>query len=554
MLPSARVIPRWLFGDNPYSPAGADVVPNPLPSRGHLASRWLFLRALGLIFFSAFYSLFFQVRGLIGSDGLLPAGEYLQAVKQFAGASRFWYAPTLLWINSGSRSLMVLVWIGMIAAALLVMNIWPRATIAICVAVFLSFIAALQAFSSYQSDGMLLGAGFLSLFFAPPGWRPGWGERHAPSRASLFLLQWLWFTIYFESGVVKITSGDPEWRHLTAMQEYYQNGPLPTWIAWYAQHLPHWFHIGTAALVLLLELVLVWMLFLPRPFRLILFWIVTPWQIGIILTSNYAFLNYLVLVLGVLLLDDQYLWRILPRRLRAAAEPHAGESATTEVPEPAASPNHDGRPSIARVAAEARLMLAAFFLTWVFYATAAQLLLLIFPALPLTTEPVVALEPFRIAERYGLFAVMTRGRYEVEFQGSTDGSSWTAYPFRYKPQDPRKAPGIYAPYQPRFDWNLWFASLDNWQQNRFVVYTEERLLENTPSVLALFAGNPFADAPPRQVRAVIWQYWFTDWAEKRQGFWWRRTFIGLYAPQIARNSDGKLSIVALPQPGLPPRE
>ena len=149
MLPSARAIPRWLFGDNPHSPAGADVVPNPLPFRGHLAARWLFLRALGLIFFSAFYSLFFQVRGLIGADGLLPAGEYLQAVKQFAGASRFWYAPTLLWINSGSRSLMVLVWIGMIAAALLVANIWPRAMIAICVAVFLSFIAALQAFSSY---------------------------------------------------------------------------------------------------------------------------------------------------------------------------------------------------------------------------------------------------------------------------------------------------------------------------------------------------------------------------------------------------------------------
>ncbi len=554
MLPSARAIPRWLFGDNPYSRAGAVVVSNPIPSRGHLVSRWLFLRALGLIFFSAFYSLFFQVRGLIGPDGLLPAGEYLQAVKEFAHASRFWYVPTLLWINSGSRSLMVLVWIGMIAAALLVVNIWPRAMIAICVAVFLSFIAALQAFSSYQSDGMLLGAGFLSLFFAPPGWRPGWGERHAPSRASLFLLQWLWFTIYFESGVVKITSGDPEWRHLTAMEEYYQNGPLPTWIAWYAQHLPHWFHIGTAALVLLLELVLVWMLFLPRLFRLILFWIVTPWQIGIILTSNYAFLNYLVLVLGVLLLDDKYLWRFLPRSLRPTAEASAGESATAEVPEPAASPSRDGTPAIVRLAADVRLTFTALFLSWVFYATAAQLLLLIFPALPLTTAPVVALEPFRIAESYGLFAVMTRGRYEIEFQGSTDGSNWTAYPFRYKPQDPRKAPGIYAPYQPRFDWNLWFASLDNWQQNRFVVYTEERLLANTPSVLALFAGNPFASAPPRQVRAVIWQYWFADWAEKREGLWWRRTFIGLYAPQIARGSDGKLSIVAVPQPGSPTRE
>src|SRR3984893_11269742 len=547
MLPSARAIPRWLFGDNPYSPAGADVVPNRLPFRGHLASRWLFLRALGLIFFSAFYSLFFQVRGLIGSDGLLPAGEYLPAVKQFAGASRFWYAPTLLWINSGSRSLMVLVWMGMIAAALLVVNIWPRAMIAICVAVFLSFIAALKAFSSYQSDGMLLGAGFLSLFFAPPGWRPGWGERHAPSRASLFLLQWLWFTIYFESGVVKISSGDTEWRHLTAMQEYYQNGPLPTWIAWYAQHLPHWFHIGTAALVLLLELVLVWMLFLPRPFRLILFWIVTPWQIGIILTSNYAFLNYLVLVLGVLLLDDQYLWRILPRRLRPTADARAGESATTEAPEPAASPNHDGRPAIARLAAEVRLMLPAFFLTWVFYATAAQLLLLIFPALPLTTAPVVALEPFRIAERYGLFAVMTRGRYEIEFQGSPDGQNWVAYPFRYKPQDLHRPPGIYAPYQPRFDWNLWFASLGSWREDTIVANTEIRLLTNEPDVLALFAENPFAQQPPRQVRAVQWQYWFTSLEEKRtHGLWWRRQFLGLYAPTLQHEPDGRIDVIDWP--------
>ena len=110
---------------------------------------------------------------------------------------------------------------------------------------FLSFISGLQAFSSYQSDGMLLGAGFISFFFAPPGFRPGWGERHPPSRASWFLLLFEWFTIYFESGIAKIVSGDPEWRHLTAMDDYYQNGPLPTWIAWYAQHLPHWFHVGS---------------------------------------------------------------------------------------------------------------------------------------------------------------------------------------------------------------------------------------------------------------------------------------------------------------------
>src|SRR6058998_857276 len=161
--------------------------------------------------------------------------------------------------------------------------------------------------SGYQSDGMLLEAGFISLFFAPPGIRPGWGAVRPPIRASLFLLQWEWFRIYFESGIAKIASGDPQWRNLTAMDEYYQNGPLPTWIGWYVQHLPHWFHASTVYATLALELGLVWMFLLPRPWRIICFFIVAPWQIGVILTANYTFLNYLVLALGVLLLDDQFL-------------------------------------------------------------------------------------------------------------------------------------------------------------------------------------------------------------------------------------------------------
>ena len=213
--------------------------------------------------------------------------------------------PTLFWLGSDSRALLLVAWVGLIASILLVLNFWPRGTIFVCLVAYLSFISALQTFSSYQSDGMLLSAGFISLFFAPPGFRPGWGERHPASRASLFLLLLVWFTIYFESGVAKIASGDPEWRNLTAMDDYYQNGPLPTWIAWYAQHLPHWFHVGTAAFTLALELVLIWMAVLPRRFRIVLFWLVTPLQIGIILTSNYAFLNYLVLALGILLLDDK---------------------------------------------------------------------------------------------------------------------------------------------------------------------------------------------------------------------------------------------------------
>ncbi|HEY3768120.1 MAG TPA: lipase maturation factor family protein, partial [Candidatus Angelobacter sp.] len=233
MLQRAQKTAEWLLG--PQAPAEGP--------RTHLLPRWIFLRALGLIYFSAFYSLIFQIKGLIGPRGILPAGEYLADVTNYySGPQRFWFAPTLLWFGSSNHALMLICWLGLFASVAVILNLWPRGSLAICFACFLSFVAAAQDFSGYQSDGMLLEAGFISLFFAPAGLLPGLGAAHAPSRFSLFLLRWEWFRIYFESGVVKLTSGDYSWRHLTAMDDYYQNGPLPTWIGWYVQQLPHWFH------------------------------------------------------------------------------------------------------------------------------------------------------------------------------------------------------------------------------------------------------------------------------------------------------------------------
>jgi hypothetical protein len=493
-----------------------------------LIPRWLVLRALGLIYGSAFVSLLFQIRGLIGPAGILPAGAYLQAVaRSFGLGARYWFAPSVLWLGSGSHAVMALCWVGLAASLLVTFNLLPRLMLLVCFVCFLSFVSAAQDFSGYQSDGMLLEAGFLALFFAPSGWRPGLGASQPPSRASLFLLQWEWFRIYFESGLVKLLSGDEEWRHLTAMDEYYQNGPLPTWIGWYIQHLPHWFHVATAFSTLALELAIVWMLFLPRRWRIVCFLIVTPWEIGVIFTANYTFLNYLVLVLGFLLLDDRCFGR---SEITAPGEPRK------------------------MLLGDARLAVSTVLLSLIAYVTTVELVTMVFREIPLPLQPVTMLEPLRIANQYGLFAVMTRGRYEIEFQGSRDGVHWVAYPFRFKPQGLNKAPGIYAPYQPRFEWNLWFASLGPWQQNPLVPKTEERLLDNDPDVLALFAGNPFAGEAPRQVRAVLWRYWFTSMQQKRQtGDWWTRRLLGVYAPVLERDTQGQVGIVAMPDE-LPPHE
>ena len=506
-----------------------------------LRPRWIFLRALGLIFFSAFYSLAFQIRGLIGERGILPAGDYLHEVAvAIPGLLRFWEAPTLFWFGASDRALMFAVWAGLIASLLLVANIAPRLTVALCTLLFLSCIGALQVFSSYQSDGMLLEAGFISIFFAPRGIRPGLGDGDPPTRISRFMLQWEWFRIYFESGVVKLASGDVQWRHLTAMDHYYENGPLPAWPGWYVQQMPHLYHAGTALLTLVVELLLVWALFFPRRWRIACFAIVTALQIGIIATANYAFLNYLVLVLGVLLLDDRAIAWIRSRRWRAvtAAVPAA-------LPDDAAlgsaGPHRDARRGWRMTPSAA----AAVMLAWVFVATLAPLFMA--TGLYAFTLPARMLDPFRIANQYGLFANMTTARYEIEFQGTRDGTTWRSYPFRYKPQDSRERPGVYAPYQPRFEWNLWFASLDEWRASPWVVLAQERLLENSPAVLALFRRNPFPEGPPTAVRTVLWRYWFTDLATKRAtGAWWHRELLGPFAGTVARDADGHITLSGSP--------
>jgi lipase maturation factor 1 len=519
----------WLFDGQQGSP-------------NRLIPRWLLLRTLGAVYFSAFFSLVFQIRGLMGPAGILPASGYLHDVAHsLVSWQRIWYAPTLLWLGSGPLMLSALCWTGMVASLLVVLNLWPRGALVVCFVCFLSFVSAAQDFSGYQSDGMLLEAGFIAFFFAPGGLRPGLSATRPPSRASLFLLQWEWFRIYFESGVVKLLSGDPEWRKLTAMDEYYQNGPLPTWIGWYVQHLPHRFHAATVCATLSLELGLVWMLFMPRRWRIACFFIVTPWQSCVILTANYTFLNYLVLAMGVLLLDDRFVLGILPEKYKTRLTAASSPAPVASTPKPG-----DGNEKLRHSWAIAKLSTSAVLLAWVFYATTVELAGM-FTTVPLPLSPVAAIDPLRIANRYGLFAVMTRGRYEIEFQGSRDGQNWVAYPFRYKPQELAEAPGIYAPYQPRFDWNLWFASLGEWREYPIVPNTEVHLLSNDRDVLGLFAGNPFAQQPPSQIRVVLWQYWFTTMAEKRRsGMWWRRQWLGLYAPTLVRDVNGTIKVVEWP--------
>jgi len=251
----------------------------------------------------------------------------------------------------------------------------------------------------------------------------------------------------------------------------------------------------------------VWAVFLPRPFRLACAACVTVLQVGIIATANYAFLNYLVLMLGVLLLDD------------AVFERFGLKARVDEIkPRP--------RSQIRR-----RVEVGVF--SFLIYASVVAFFSEVSSSAFALPARIVA--QFRIANAYGLFAVMTEARYEIEFQGSRDGKTWIVYPFRYKPQDVFEHPGIYAPYQPRFECNLWFASLGPWQQSTWVVSAQRQLVDGSPDVLRLFRNDPFEGKPPALVRTVLWQYWFTDLVTRRDtGAWWRRKELGPFTGVVGR--------------------
>jgi lipase maturation factor 1 len=500
---------------------------------------------MGLIFGSAFYSLLFQIHGLIGERGILPATSYLHAVRDAVpGMSRYWIAPTLFWLSAGDRALGCVVWVGLVASVLLAINVAPRVASILCTIAFLSCIAALQDFASYQSDGMLLQAGVACMCLAPPGMRPGLAASSPPSRAGIWLLRWEWFAIYFESGVVKLLSGDVQWRTLTAMDHYYEDSPLPAWPGWYAQQLPHAFHAGTVLLTFALELVAPWVVFLTRRPRIILAAIVSVFQIGIIVTSNYGFLNVLVLVLGVALVDDRALtgaarWMIdrVPLALRSrGATLRTSLRVDRSLGHRADSPQS---PATGRGGSRWNGWIAVVVLAITVYVGVVDFLPFALPGGMRT--PARLLAPLRVTNAYGLYAVMTTAEYEIEFQGRGNDTTWVPYPFRYKPQDPGLAPRLYVPYQPRFDWNLWFASLGPWNDSPWVVMTQVQLLTNDPSVLSLFAANPFAAAPPTAVRSVLWRYSFTDVAtHRRTGQWWHRELLGLYGGTVTRASGGSV--------------
>ena len=499
--PGRSALGRWLRG------AAADP-----PS--YVRTRSLLLRGLGLTYLAAFASVGVQVEGLLGRRGILPAAEFLDEVRQALGPSGYWRFPTLLWLNGSDAALHALCWGGAAVSALLCVGLLPGPCLAILWAFYLSLVVVGQDFLSFQWDYLLLEAGLLAVLFAP--WDVVWlgRARREPSRVVLWLFRWLVFRLMLASGLVKLASGDPAWRAWEALQYHYETQPLPTWTSWYAHQLPPWFQKVSVGFMFWAELVAPFLVFAPRRPRMVGFWSLALLQVLIAATGNYGFFNLLSLVLCLSLVED-WDWRIRDR---------------DKSPPP--------RPVPIR-ATVLGLVAAVVVLVTLLEGAAAVCRQGPLPAPwervrgwlePL--EPVRGwLEPLRSFNAYGLFAVMTTRRPEIQVEGSDDGETWAPYLFRWKPCEPDRRPRFTTPHLPRLDWQMWFAALGlNCRSEIWFLRFEQRLLEGSPPVLRLLRADPFLGRPPRYLRARLDLYRFT-----RPGAadWWTREEAGLYCPPVS---------------------
>jgi predicted DCC family thiol-disulfide oxidoreductase YuxK len=470
-----------------------------VPPRFELVS-WFFLRAIGLIYLAAFVSIGVQASGLIGSHGILPLPDFIDTIKRHFGWERYWLFPMVFWLSSADFAIQAACWAGAALSLLLVFNILPRLSLFLLYVLYLSLFYAGQDFMTFQWDLLLLEAGFLALLLSI-----------AP-RLGIWLLRWLLFRFMFLSGAVKLLSGDPAWTNLSALSYHFQTQPLPTPLAWYAHQLPPSVLAFATGMTFFIELVLPFLIFCPRRLRFIAAFGFLLLQASIVLTGNYNFFNLLTMALCLVLFDDAALHKILPQRLTRLPQQR------TQGIEPR---------KVASFVAGSLALLIVFVSSVQLHSTFSGHT----PALAKWIDYGVA--PLRIVNTYGLFAVMTTERPEIIIEGSDDGAHWSEYAFKYKPGEVKRRPLWNIPHQPRLDWQMWFAALGTPDRNPWFSRLLQRLLENSPEVIALLGAKPFSDRPPHYVRALLYDYQYASSKEKEsKGVWWERRLVGLYFPAV----------------------
>lgn len=445
----------------------------------------VFLRLLGLVYLISFASLWPQMVGLVGSNGISPVAVTLKAMRADYGWHAFLFTPSLFWFAPKDATLLAICALGCAAALFLIFGVATRAAAIAAYVLYLSIVAVGQPFTSFQWDSLLLETGFLAIF--------------AGSEWLALAFRFLLFRLMFEAGLVKLTSGDPNWRNLHALRYHFFTQPLPNPLSYYMQQAPTWLLDSLTLMTLAIELAAPFMIFAyPKRVRQAAVVLLVGLQAVIAATGNFAFFNLLTIFLCIWALDDDCLGRMARLPLR-------------QLPSPKFRKVLDG----CVISLIGLSVLQIFGLSPSF------------------------LESFEIVNPYGLFAVMTTERTELIIEGSNDGIEWQSYSFRYKPGDVYRGLPIVAPYQPRLDWQMWFAALGSPENNLWATTLVYRLLVGEPSVLQLMDRPPFAK-PPRSIRISAYSYTFTRLDQRREsGAVWQRKVLGIWFGPVSLDAVKK---------------
>jgi len=466
-------------------------------------TRFLILRLLGLVYFFAFLSLARQVLPLIGEHGLTPIQPFLQDVVWYRGSrwEGFKAYPSLFWVDASDALLQRLAWLGCALAVPVLLGYANAILITVLWALYMSFVHVGQIWYGYGWEIQLLETGFLAIFLCQP-FDPRPFPRRAPPTVVIWLFRWLIFRILFGAGLIKVR-GDACWRDLSCLYYHYETQPIPNPLSWYAHFAPRWFHRGGVIFNHVTEIGMPWLVFGPRLARHVAGVVMLGFQIFLILSGNLSFLNYLTIVPVLACFDDELLARVLPERLVRRAAEAAQRAAPSRLQQAVA------------------VTLAAL----IAFLSIAPVANLLSPGQVMNTS----FGALDLVNTYGAFGSVGKVRYEIVLEGTSDetigeATRWKPYEFLCKPGDLRRRPCVISPYQPRLDWQIWFAAMSTPKGAPWVVHLVWKLLHNDRGVLSLLANNPFPEAPPRYIRARYFRYEFAP-PRSSGGAWWKRTYV-----------------------------
>jgi hypothetical protein len=475
----------------------------------HGLTRFAILRLLGLVYCVAFLCLVRQLGPLIGSDGLLPAASFLNRVRESMGSTgdAALALPTLFWLDCSDTTMRAAAWLGLGLSAAVLFGVTNAAVQLVLWLLYLSFVQIGQLFYGYGWETQLLETGFLAVFLCP---LRSFGPFAAasPPIVVVWLFRWLIIRIMLGAAAIKLR-GDPCWRDFTCLVYHYETQPIPNPLSWWLNAMPRWFQVAGVAFNHFVELIVPFFVVGPRRLRHAAGFFLVSFQIILILSGNLSFLNWLTIVPALACFDDGVLGLLVPRRMRERIR--AG----------------DAEPSrLHRGAAVALGILVA--------------LLSINPVRNLLSPHQAmnrSFDPLHLVNTYGAFGSVGRERYEVILEGTSDervgtDTEWREYEFPCKPGDVRRRPCVISPYHYRADWQIWFAAMSTADRQPWLIHLVYKLLRGDDGAKSLLAADPFAEQPPRFIRAELYRYEFTRPGDGGPQ-WWRRSPAGPYLQPLS---------------------